>query len=220
MSRSTMLLKVEPVEEPNINTDTTMTSPSHIHSDTTLRLSEIENAHLCPSARMKIEELFRQWLNVEGTKELIYGLVTDIRAGKEIHIESYAISHNVDHLHSPQRSPKRPPNYHTFGGSPSSSASNSPLMHGRKKPQLVSLFGDELHALSESEKIQQSQQVRESTDIVMNESDADSAMETSENNIKADKPKNLIPRFYIPGETRRGRLRGLSTDTVAKKTVC
>ncbi|GLE00694.1 hypothetical protein PINS_up009481 [Pythium insidiosum] len=203
--------------------DTAMPSPSNSAASSVpegLRLSEIESAHLCPSGRMKMEELFRHWLNVDGTKEMIHALVDDIRNGKELHIDTMAALHSAtgfgsaSDLNSPSRSPKRPPNYHHFGSSsPSASASNSPLMHGRKKNNVVSLFGDDLQSLSELEK-------REPVDVVMNESDQPTDRSTSSVNVEGAtlSPKSQIPRFYIPGDGRRGRLRGLSNDAIARKT--
>lgn len=214
-----------------------------------LRLSEIESAHLCPSARVKMEELFKQWLNVDGTKDMIHAIVDDIRSGKDMDAivaqyasnQSSAASGGLQHsgssnhstpngdLHSPSRSPKRPPNYHHFGGS---SATSSGVHHSpnstnsRKKHLAVSLFGDELH---EAEK-------REQADVAMKEDeaevsaaqtpDADQAMdEDNTNSNAADEQTALkqlrkqIPKLYTPGEGRRGRLRGLSTDSMARKSV-
>ncbi|TMW64429.1 hypothetical protein Poli38472_013051 [Pythium oligandrum] len=208
--------------------DAAMPSPSSsIGRTDPLRLSEIESAHLCPSGRMKMEELFRQWLNVEGTKEMISGLVEDVRNGKEVNLEAMMVSGSFGphsgsgaDMNSPARSPKRPPNYHHFGAnnspSPSSSASNSPLMLARKKNPIMSLFGQDLQLLTELEK-------QETPDVVMNETE-EAAPAPSENNNEEEKmdappptTSPQIPRFYIPGESRRGRLRTFSTDTIARK---
>lgn len=251
--------------------NTTMISPSHgsaasAAATTTgglignglqhesLRLSEIESAHLCPSARVKMEELFKQWLNVDGTKDMIHAIVDDIRSGKDMdaivaqyanpssasglqpqHGSSNHSTANVD-LHSPSRSPKRPPNYHHFGGTSATSTGvhHSPnSTNSRKKHLVVSLFGDELH---EAEK-------REQADVAMKEdeaataaapavstaADADQVMEEDNNNSSSNSAadeqtalkqlRKQIPKLYTPGEGRRGRLRGLSTDSMARKSV-
>ena len=190
--------------------DTAMASPSSScgnGSNDSFRLSEIENAHLCPGGRLKMEELFRQWLNVEGTKEMIQTLVEDVRQGKDLSAEvfgaSAAASSPSHGLDSPLRSPKRPPNYMPLGGS--ASPTSSPLLHGRKKPQLVNLFGEEL-TLSGEDK------AATTGDVVMKEAESSDAGE-------AKPPKCAIPRFYVPGEGRRGRLRGMSISTVERKKV-
>lgn len=216
----------------NAAADTVMSPLSNSSSTGTsegaFRMSEIESAHLCPSGRMKMEELFRTWLNVDGTKEMIHGLVEDIRSGKDISVEALIASGHLGSHHvsadPPSRSPKRPPNYHHFGGgSPSSSANNSPLMHGRKKQHIVSLFGEELHTLAELERRDAAAAAAVATaDVVM--SDGDQVMEPAAGQpteeASSDETKaTQIPRFYTPGESRRGgRLRGLTTDAIARMT--
>ncbi|DAZ98907.1 TPA: hypothetical protein N0F65_001346 [Lagenidium giganteum] len=213
MTRSSMVLEVETEV-----VDAAMASPSNSSCSggpEQLRLSEIESAHLCPTGRMKMEELFRQWLNVEGTKEMIHALIEDVRSGKEIQLEallaatsSFGAHHpaatgaaaGMD-LNSPSRSPKRPPNYQHFG------PSNSPNFH--RKKHVVSLFGEVLHD-AEAEKL--ANQEREA-DVVMNDTDGDASMDAT-----ASSTRKQIPRFYTPGEARRGRLRGMSTDSLARKT--
>uniref|UniRef100_K3X4R6 EF-hand domain-containing protein n=1 Tax=Globisporangium ultimum (strain ATCC 200006 / CBS 805.95 / DAOM BR144) TaxID=431595 RepID=K3X4R6_GLOUD len=253
--------------------DTTMISPSAAAShsasssssgfggssnphENALRLSEIESAHLCPSARMKMEELFKQWLNVDGTKDMIHAIVADIRSGKDMDaiVALYASNTNpftaqgphsgnnnsgplsgsgVD-LHSPSRSPKRPPNYHHFG----TSATNSPNSNNSRKKlnHVVSLFGDELHG--------EALEKRENGDVVMKANnnveeasaveggdqgmtDGDNNNATNDNNSIAagdadhaslGQLRKQIPKLYTPGEGRCGRLRGLSTDSIARKT--
>ncbi|CCI46044.1 unnamed protein product [Albugo candida] len=96
------------------------------------KMTDFESAHTYPSGRLKMEELFRQWLNAEGTKTLIHSLVEDARKGKDLHhwdahncnaaspkgsqspTSSFstlmADGHPGTLLHSPSRSPKRPPN--------------------------------------------------------------------------------------------------------------
>nr|CCA22536.1 conserved hypothetical protein [Albugo laibachii Nc14] len=98
----------------------------------TQKLTDFESAHTYPSGRLKMEELFRQWLNTEGTKTLIHSLVEDARKGKDLHLwEAHSCNaaspqgsqsptsshanlmadgHSNALLHSPSRSPKRPPN--------------------------------------------------------------------------------------------------------------
>ncbi|TYZ58737.1 hypothetical protein PybrP1_010558 [[Pythium] brassicae (nom. inval.)] len=213
-----------------------------------LRLSEIESAHLSPSARAKMEELFRQWLTADATRDLIHAVVADLRAGKALDavVAQYAAlvpSSGSPHVHvqavppppasgdgsSPARSPKRPPNYqqHFSGGS-----GGSP--NGRKKHFVVSLFGDELHGEQH-----QTPEKRDAThDVVMKEAESAQAMETDKNRTDdagaggaaaaagsaGDDPaaalgqlRKQIPKLYTPGEGRRGRLRGLSTDSISRK---
>ncbi|OWZ03345.1 hypothetical protein PHMEG_00024941 [Phytophthora megakarya] len=227
-----------------------------------LRLSEIESAHLCPAGRMKMEELFRQWLNVDGTKEMIQTMVADLRQGKELNLDALlasvsTVSSGVD---SPSRSPKRPPNYHQFGLlSPGSVGSPSAR---RRHQHLVSLFGDELHnaaavaaaaAETEATKAEDADASTDDVDMSAGENeaasdndgetvvenqeesapaeevapDADENMEQAVEEPAAGEPDHpmaeetlkqvQIPRFYTPGEGRRGRLRGLSTDAMARK---
>lgn len=203
----------QPIEL-DVETDAAMLSPSNSaasattssHEVLSLRLSEIESAHLCPSARAKMEELFRHWLNVDGTKEMIQTLVDDLRQGKDVHIDALLQAANSghppgsDHGHSPSRSPKRPPNYHHFG-------THSPNRE-RKKDHMVSLFGNELGYGLEKK-------AAAAGDAAMGEQDGDLAME----DVASKANSRLIPRFYSPGEGRRGRLRGLSTDSIARKSV-
>lgn len=195
----------QPIEL-DVETDAAMLSPSNSavsgtssHEALSLRLSEIESAHLCPSARAKMEELFRHWLNVDGTKEMIQALVDDLREGKDVQIDALlqaaAAGHppGSDHGHSPSRSPKRPPNYQHFG-------THSPSRE-RKKDHMVSLFGHELgYSLDKK---------------VAFDQDGDLAME----DVASKANSKQIPRFYSPGEGRRGRLRGLSTDSITRKSV-
>lgn len=216
----------------------------------TLRLSEIESAHLSPSARAKMEELFRQWLTADATRDLIHAVVADLRAGKALDavVAQYAAlapssSSCSPHVQavppppptssdgsSPARSPKRPPNYQqpfSSGGSP----------NGRKKHFVVSLFGDELHG---EQPVQPLEKRDTGCDVVMKEDEGEShaqAMETDTSRTDdvslatttgaaGDDPATVlgqlrkqIPKLYTPGEGRRGRLRGLSTDTITRKLV-
>ncbi|RLN59607.1 hypothetical protein BBJ28_00013507 [Nothophytophthora sp. Chile5] len=253
-----------------------------------LRLSEIESAHLCPAGRLKMEELFRQWLNVDGTKEMIQSMVADLRQGKELNLDALlaanagaappgGVGSGGD---SPSRSPKRPPNYQQFGLLASGAGSPSAR---RRHHHMVSLFGEELHtaacaaaaATPVDAEASQPSQPSEDVDMAVSEVDAgnnpegessaaiddkqdvepavaaptveevapdgDENMEeqqeqteepaepeeaTAENDgdedqtMAADMQKQAqIPRFYTPGEGRRGRLRGLSTDAIARKTI-
>ncbi|KAF1326749.1 Serine threonine-protein phosphatase 2a regulatory subunit b subunit, partial [Globisporangium splendens] len=221
-----------------------------------LRLSEIESAHLCPSARMKMEELFKQWLNVDGTKDMIHAIVADIRSGKDMDaiVALYAsnanpfvvqgphsgnsssgpLSGNGVDLNSPSRSPKRPPNYHHFG----ISATNSPNSNNSRKKlnHVVSLFGDELHG-EVLEKRENGDVVMKANDNVeetpavdggdqsMTDGDTNSTTDDNSSSTAADADhaalgqlRKQIPKLYTPGEGRRGRLRGLSTDSIARKT--
>ncbi|KAF1795852.1 EF-hand domain pair [Phytophthora cactorum] len=246
-----------------------------------LRLSEIENAHLCPAGRMKMEELFRQWLNVDGTREMIQNMVVDLRQGKELNLDALlaTVSATGSGADSPSRSPKRPPNYQLGLLSPGSVGSPSAR---RRHQHLVSLFGDELHnaaaavaaAAVETEAAKPDEAEAAATspadDVDMTagdseaacDNDGESAQETpgdenqeepAEQATPADTDENMegeqepqtveetpkaeepaaaetdhpmaeeapkqvqIPRFYTPGEGRRGRLRGLSTDAMARK---
>ncbi|KAG3030473.1 hypothetical protein JG687_00002249 [Phytophthora cactorum] len=246
-----------------------------------LRLSEIENAHLCPAGRMKMEELFRQWLNVDGTREMIQNMVADLRQGKELNLDALlaTVSATGSGADSPSRSPKRPPNYQLGLLSPGSVGSPSAR---RRHQHLVSLFGDELHnaaaavaaAAVETEAANPDEAEAAATspadDVDMTagdseaacDNDGESAQETpgdenqeepAEQATPADTDENMegeqepqtveetpkaeepaaaetdhpmaeeapkqvqIPRFYTPGEGRRGRLRGLSTDAMARK---
>ncbi|KUF88028.1 hypothetical protein AM588_10003170 [Phytophthora nicotianae] len=126
--------------------DASMASPTSSSGTgpESLRLSEIESAHLCPAGRMKMEELFRQWLNVDGTKEMIQNMVADLRQGKELNLDALlaTVSTVGSGADSPSRSPKRPPNYQFGMLSPGSAGSPSAR---RRHQHLVSLFGDELH---------------------------------------------------------------------------
>lgn len=198
----------QPIEL-DVETDAAMLSPSNSaasvassHEALSLRLSEIESAHLCPSARAKMEELFRHWLNVDGTKEMIQALVDDLRQGKDVQIDALlqaaAAGHppGSDHGHSPSRSPKRPPNYQHFG-------THSPSRE-RKKDHMVSLFGNELGYGLEKK-------------VAFGDADQDGDLAMEDVASKAN--SKLIPRFYSPGEGRRGRLRGLSTDSITRKSV-
>ncbi|KAE8884322.1 Serine/threonine protein phosphatase 2A regulatory subunit [Phytophthora fragariae] len=251
-----------------------------------LRLSEIESAHLCPAGRMKMEELFRQWLNVDGTKEMIQTMVADLRQGKELNLDALLATAGAagSGSDSPSRSPKRPPNYQQFGLlSPGSAGSPSAR---RRHQHLVSLFGEELHNAAaavaaaaavetDAAKMEQVEAVptppSDDVDMSAGESeaasdnneeeasaenqeepaapveeapiapptDADESMEEEqEQQVVDDAPKAeepaavaepdhpmaeetpnqaQIPKFYTPGEVRRGRLRGLSTDALARK---
>ncbi|KAG2759846.1 Serine/threonine protein phosphatase 2A regulatory subunit [Phytophthora cactorum] len=246
-----------------------------------LRLSEIENAHLCPAGRMKMEELFRQWLNVDGTREMIQNMVADLRQGKELNLDALlaTVSATGSGADSPSRSPKRPPNYQL--GLLSTGSVGSPSAR-RRHQHLVSLFGDELHnaaaavaaAAVETEAANPDEAEAAATspadDVDMTagdseaacDNDGESAQETpgdenqeepAEQATPADTDENMegeqepqtveetpkaeepaaaetdhpmaeeapkqvqIPRFYTPGEGRRGRLRGLSTDAMARK---
>ncbi|KAG3115135.1 Serine/threonine protein phosphatase 2A regulatory subunit [Phytophthora idaei] len=246
-----------------------------------LRLSEIENAHLCPAGRMKMEELFRQWLNVDGTREMIQNMVADLRQGKELNLDALlaTVSATGSGADSPSRSPKRPPNYQLGLLSPGSVGSPSAR---RRHQHLVSLFGDELHNAAaavaaagvetEAAKTDETETAATSpaddVDMTAGDSEAacgndgESAQETpgdenqeepAEQATPADTDENMegeqepqtveetpkaeepaaaetdhpmaeeapkqvqIPKFYTPGEGRRGRLRGLSTDAMARK---
>ncbi|POM79604.1 EF-Hand 1, calcium-binding site domain containing hypothetical protein [Phytophthora palmivora] len=221
-----------------------------------LRLSEIESAHLCPAGRMKMEELFRQWLNVDGTKEMIQNMVADLRQGKELNLDALlaTVSTVGSGADSPSRSPKRPPNYQQFGLlSPGSAGSPSAR---RRHQHLVSLFGDELHNAAAAVTAAAAEtEATKADDVEMtgdNEAASDDNGESAAGNLEepaataevvapdADEnmeeeatkaedpavdhpmaeetPKQVqIPRFYTPGEGRRGRLRGLSTDAMARK---
>ncbi|KAG7395955.1 Serine/threonine-protein phosphatase 2A regulatory subunit B'' subunit alpha [Phytophthora boehmeriae] len=267
--------------------DASMASPTSSSGTgpESLRLSEIESAHLCPAGRMKMEELFRQWLNVDGTKEMIQGMVADLRQGKELNLDALlaaTASANGSGADSPSRSPKRPPNYQQFGLlSPGSAGSPSAR---RRHQHLVSLFGDELTnaaaavtaaatAGSEASTEEAPATVEpaapppsDDVDMAAEESeqgagaddDADEAVEdtgkldeepteTATDASAADGDESMeeaqeqeqhveepaesepdhpmagetkevvIPTFYTPGEGRRGRLRGLSTDAMARK---
>ncbi|KAF4324382.1 hypothetical protein BBI17_003246 [Phytophthora kernoviae] len=273
-----MTVEVEP-------SDASMVSPTSSSGTgpESLRLSEIESAHLCPAGRMKMEELFRQWLNVDGTKEMIQSMVADLRQGKELNLDALlaaTAAPSGSGGDSPSRSPKRPPNYHQFGLlSPGSMGSPSAR---RRHQHLVSLFGDELTnaaaamtaaaaaatagseasteeapaadvvapppsddvdmTAGESEQsvaIDNSEESVEETGAQEEEStqtvtaaDADEIMEEAQEQDQhveelaegesdhpmAGEPKQVeIPMFYTPGEGRRGRLRGLSTDAMTRK---
>ncbi|CAI5717919.1 unnamed protein product [Hyaloperonospora brassicae] len=274
--------------------DAAMASPTSSGSTgvESLRLSEIESAHLCPAGRMKMEELFRQWLNVDGTKELIQKMVADLRQGKELNLETLLATVTAtgsSGLDAAACSPKRPPNYQQLGLL-SASAGGSPSAR-RRHQHLVSLFGDELHnvaavmaaAVAETDAATTEEDntgvavgvpllVSEDVDmtgddseasgggecggesigetLVLNEGDAEEAtglalpvdadekMEdeqesqdvdtgTEDEELAVSDPdypmceepakQVQIPRFYVPGEGRRGRLRGLSTDAMARK---
>ncbi|ETI37890.1 hypothetical protein L914_15657 [Phytophthora nicotianae] len=259
--------------------DASMASPTSSSGTgpESLRLSEIESAHLCPAGRMKMEELFRQWLNVDGTKEMIQNMVADLRQGKELNLDALlaTVSTVGSGADSPSRSPKRPPNYQFGMLSPGSAGSPSAR---RRHQHLVSLFGDELHNAAaavaavavdtEAPKTEETEAAASSDDVDMtagdseptNDNDGASAQETPAENqeepttpVEADTDENMegeqepqtveeaakaeepaaaepdhpmaeeapkqvqIPRFYTPGEGRRGRLRGLSTDAMARK---
>lgn len=234
--------------------DSTMLSPTNSSAGApdSLRLSEIESAHLCATGRMKMEELFRHWLNVEGTKEMIQGMVEDLRQGKELNFDALLAStagavpgSGSGGAHSggesPSRSPKRPPNYNQFSLlSPTANGEGSP--NSRRKHHLVSLFGDELQAAAaelvpEKKLKEEPSPVASTEDVEMNgegegaenqedksaikdetAADADAVMET-ENNGEPSDLKVEIPRFYTPGETRRGRQRGISIDSMTRKKV-
>lgn len=229
-------------------TDAAMLSPtnSSVGGPESLRLSEIESAHLCATGRMKMEELFRQWLNVEGTKEMIQGMVEDLRAGKELNFEALLAStasaapSSSGGAHSggesPSRSPRRPPNYGQFsmlGGIVGGDMSPN----NRKRHHLVSLFGDELHAAAEAAAAAAAPAKQVEDDVVaapaaddvdMSENQADEVAAgaddgdtTMSDDTAGDMagPKTAIPRFYTPGEARRGRARGMSVDSIARKTV-
>uniref|UniRef100_A0AAV1UA55 EF-hand domain-containing protein n=1 Tax=Peronospora matthiolae TaxID=2874970 RepID=A0AAV1UA55_9STRA len=255
-----------------------------------LRLSEIESAHLCPAGRMKMEELFRQWLNVDGTKEMIQNMVADLRQGKELNLETLlatVTSTGSGGLDSPLCSPKRPPNYQQLGLL-NPGASGSPSAR-RRHQHLVSLFGDELHNVAavmaataaetdagtkddkntaaavtlplqsddvdmtadeedlssgngdgesvEETPVENQEDSDEATAVAplvdvdekMEDEQEPPAMDTAANNeeLAVSEPDHpvaeevlkqvQIPRFYTPGEGRRGRLRGLSTDAMARK---
>ncbi|KUF76322.1 Serine/threonine-protein phosphatase 2A regulatory subunit B'' subunit alpha [Phytophthora nicotianae] len=196
-----------------------------------LRLSEIESAHLCPAGRMKMEELFRQWLNVDGTKEMIQNMVADLRQGKELNLDALlaTVSTVGSGADSPSRSPKRPPNYQFGMLSPGSAGSPSAR---RRHQHLVSLFGDELHNAAaavaavavetEAPKTEETEAAASSDDVDMTAGDTAKAEEPAaaepDHPMAEEAPKQVqIPRFYTPGEGRRGRLRGLSTDAMARK---
>ncbi|EEY68876.1 uncharacterized protein PITG_18973 [Phytophthora infestans T30-4] len=218
-----------------------------------LRLSEIESAHLCPAGRMKMEELFRQWLNVDGTKEMIQNMVADLRQGKELNLDALlaTVSAAGSGADSPSRSPKRPPNYHF--GMLSPGAVGSPSAR-RRHQHLVSLFGDELHsaaaavaaAASDNEAASDNDGAQETpadmdqkeSAVSVEQADTDENMEgeqeqqaveealKTEESAAAESDQVMteeiskqaqIPRFYSPGEGRRGRLRCLSTDAMARK---
>lgn len=216
-----------------------------------LRLSEIESAHLCPSARAKMEELFSQWLNADGTRDMIHAVVADVRAGKALDavLAQYAALAAINssgsgspHVpapppppsssdgSSPARSPKRPPNYQQHFGSSSSSSPNS-----RKKHLVVSLFGDELHGTEQQPQQTPTQQQSEKPDVVMKEGgESDAQLMDTDSNNDGDEGvattedsatealghlRKQIPKLYTPGEGRRGRLRGLSTDSISRKIV-
>ncbi|KAE9007889.1 Serine/threonine protein phosphatase 2A regulatory subunit [Phytophthora rubi] len=251
-----------------------------------LRLSEIESAHLCPAGRMKMEELFRQWLNVDGTKEMIQTMVADLRQGKELNLDALLATAGAagSGSDSPSRSPKRPPNYQQFGLlSPGSAGSPSAR---RRHQHLVSLFGEELHnaaaavaaaaaADTDAAKMEQAEAAPTppSDDVDMSAGESEAASDNNEEEASAENqvepaapveeapiapptdadesmeeeqeqqavddapkaeepaavaepdhpmaeetPKQVqIPKFYTPGEVRRGRLRGLSTDALARK---
>ncbi|KAI9914443.1 hypothetical protein PsorP6_007584 [Peronosclerospora sorghi] len=248
--------------------DAAMVSPTSSSSTgpESLRLSEIESAHLCPAGRMKMEELFRQWLNVDGTKEMIQNMVADLRQGKELNLDAFFATASTigNPLDSPSRSPKRPPNYHQFGLlSPSSAGSPSTRKHHQ---HVVSLFGDELHFVAaslkseapakneaipppmsddvdmitvENESFSENNEGKSATEslgqraspalptdsdeIMEKEQDQQTAKDALHNHghSMADEiPKQVqIPTFYTPGECQRGRLRGLSTDAMARKIV-
>ncbi|KAH7479962.1 hypothetical protein PRIC1_008487 [Phytophthora ramorum] len=245
--------------------DAAMASPTSSGPES-LRLSEIESAHLCPAGRMKMEELFRQWLNVDGTQELIQNMVADLRQGKELNLDALlaSVSATGSGSDSPSRSPKRPPNYQQLGLlSPGSAGSPSAR---RRHQHLVSLFGDELHnaaaavAAAAAETEAAVVPPPPSDDVDMSETDNNEGDEISAENqeefvveadpappvdadenmeeeqtveetpkveepaadqlMAEDAPKQVeIPKFYTPGETRRGRLRGLSTDAMGRKAV-
>lgn len=268
--------------------DAAMASPTNSSGAgfDSLRLSEIESAHLCPAGRMKMEELFRQWLNVDCTKEMIQNMVADLRQGKELNLDTLLATGNAmsTGADSPSRSPKRPPNYQLGLLSPGSVGSPSSR---RRQQHLVSLFGDELHnaapaantSVAEAEGTQVDEAVvagtatpsddvdmtgddgedvggheRKSFDeslrvenqenasavaVDASIADSDEMMEgeqqqqevkenvqVEEGVCESDHPtakKTLkyaqIPRFYTPGEPRRGRLRGLSTDAMVRKAI-
>ncbi|GMF66686.1 unnamed protein product [Phytophthora fragariaefolia] len=260
--------------------DAAMASPTSSSGPESLRLSEIESAHLCPAGRMKMEELFRQWLNVDGTQELIRSMVADLRQGKELNLDALLASAGApgSGADSPSRSPKRPPNYQQLA-LPSPGSAGSPSAR-RRHQHLVSLFGDELHnvasavaaAAADAAKADEAHDAPPSDDVDMSaaessdNNDAESADQAPAENQEepaaataeeaaaappADADENMeeqavdeapkaeepaaaepdhpmaeeaskqvqIPRFYTPGDGRRGRLRGLSTDGMARKVA-
>ncbi|KAL7679205.1 putative EF-hand domain-containing protein [Plasmopara halstedii] len=262
--------------------DAAMTSPTSSSGTgpDSLRLSEIESAHLCPAGRMKMEELFRQWLNVDCTKEMIQNMVADLRQGKELNLDTLLATANAvtSGADSPSRSPKRPPNYQLGFLSPGSVGSPS----SRKRHQhLVSLFGDELHnatptavmapadvEVNKVEKLISSEDVdmisgdceaasgneRKSAEetVLVQDHDktsvpaVDATLTNTDETMEGEQEQQVVkdslanaaaigqsdhpmteepikyaqlPRFYTPGENRRGRLRGLSRDAIMHKAI-
>ncbi len=58
-------------------------------------VGDLSAAQTCPSGRMKMEELFRQWLSLDTTKEMIITLVDDVKHGRDIVVPSPRV-HNVN----------------------------------------------------------------------------------------------------------------------------
>ncbi|CAI5746649.1 unnamed protein product [Peronospora destructor] len=238
--------------------DAAMTSPTSSSGTgpESLRLSEIESAHLCPAGRMKMEELFRQWLNLDGTKEMIQTMVADLRQGKELNLETLlaTVTTVASGADSPSRSPKPPPNYQQYGLlSPGSIGSPTTEMEVATKSEVVAALmtstasvdvdmttrdnetdRDNNEGESTTKTFAENQQelieavLSAVTDENMEEEQeqrvVEEALTNEETAAELDHPMDngalkqvQIPRFYAPGEGRRGRLRGLSTDTMTRK---
>ncbi|KAF0688934.1 Aste57867_19538 [Aphanomyces stellatus] len=84
-------------------------------------LGDLNVVHACPSGRMKMEELFRQWLSLDATKEMICTLVEDVKSGRDIVVPGTPTNVSLlgsmsNSLSDPCRSPKRPPNHTPMHG--------------------------------------------------------------------------------------------------------
>ncbi|RHY28035.1 hypothetical protein DYB32_006910, partial [Aphanomyces invadans] len=153
-------------------------------------LGDLNAAHACPSGRMKMEELFRQWLSLDATKDMICTLVDDVKNGREIVVPGTPTGGGVSILGSmspsssshadPCRSPKRPPNH-----------TPNHAQHIRKKSHGNS---DEIH-------VELLQPLQLSVTPEASTEDASAR----------------IPKFYFPKEGGRGRGRAYSRDQLNRK---
>ncbi|EQC28363.1 hypothetical protein SDRG_13910 [Saprolegnia diclina VS20] len=155
-----------------------------VHRDS---LGDLHAVQSCPSGRMKMEELFRQWLSLEATKDMICGLVDDVKSGREVVVPAAhtnvsiigGLAQVTSNPADPCRSPKRPPNH-------------SPAMGpSRRKGSAGSV---------------------EDINMGMPEPLQLSLPEDAESDMSA-----MIPRFYFPKEGGRGRGRAYSRDRLDRK---
>ncbi|RHY35868.1 hypothetical protein DYB38_001053 [Aphanomyces astaci] len=161
------------------------TETIHHHNET---LGDLNAAHACPSGRMKMEELFRQWLSLDTTKDMICTLVDDVKNGREVVVPTPggvsilgSVSPSNSSLADPCRSPKRPPNH-----------TPTHVQHIRKKSHGNS---DEMH-------VELLQPLHLSV--------------TSPEDL-SDDTSSRIPKFYFPKEGGRGRGRAYSRDQLNRK---